>query len=86
MHTLPGGGELIDTPGVREFAPVIPDLSKVQNGFREILSLAAECRFSDCQHMREPDCAVKKACETGQISARRYASYKRLRNSAAGLQ
>jgi ribosome biogenesis GTPase / thiamine phosphate phosphatase len=86
MHTLPGGGELIDTPGVREFAPVMPDLSKVQNGFREILSLAAECRFSDCQHVREPDCAVKKACESGRISARRYASYKRLRNSAAGLQ
>ena len=86
MHTLPGGGELIDTPGVREFAPVIHDLGKVQNGFREILALAGECRFGDCQHMREPDCAVKQASEAGRISARRYASYKRLRNSAAALQ
>ena len=86
MHTLPGGGELIDTPGVREFAPVIADLGKVQTGFREILNLAGQCRFSDCQHMREPDCAVKKACEAGEIAERRYASYKRLRNSAAGLQ
>jgi ribosome biogenesis GTPase len=86
MHTLPGGGELIDTPGVREFAPVIHDLGKVQNGFREILSFAANCRFSDCQHLREPDCAVKQACQDGRISERRYASYKRLRNSAAALQ
>jgi len=86
MHTLPGGGELIDTPGVREFAPVIHDLGKVQNGFREILALAGDCRFGDCQHMREPDCAVKQACEGGRIPARRYASYKRLRNSAAALQ
>jgi ribosome biogenesis GTPase len=86
MHTLPGGGELIDTPGVREFAPVIHDLGKVQNGFREILGFAANCRFSDCQHLREPDCAVKQACQDGRISERRYASYKRLRNSAAALQ
>lgn len=86
MHTLPGGGELIDTPGVREFAPVIHDLGKVQTGFREILGLAGNCRFSDCQHMREPNCAVKQACEDGLISERRYASYKRLKNSAAALQ
>jgi ribosome biogenesis GTPase len=86
MHTLPGGGDLIDTPGVREFAPVIHDLGKVQTGFREILGLAGNCRFSDCQHMREPDCAVKQACEDGLISERRYASYKRLKNSAAALQ
>ncbi len=86
MHTLPGGGELIDTPGVREFAPVIHDIGKVQNGFREILGFAANCRFSDCQHLREPDCAVKQACQDGLISERRHASYKRLRNAAAALQ
>jgi ribosome biogenesis GTPase / thiamine phosphate phosphatase len=86
MHLLPGGGELIDTPGVREFAPVIHDLGTVQNGFREILKFAANCRFSDCQHLREPDCAVKLACENGLLAERRYASYKRLRNSTAALQ
>jgi len=78
MHSLPHGGRLIDTPGVREFVPVIRDAQSVQSGFREILSLAGDCRFSNCQHLREPDCAVKKARDAGKISLRRYESYKRL--------
>ncbi len=85
MHTLPNGGRLIDSPGVREFAPVIRDPTKVQAGFREIIAQAADCRFSDCHHMREPDCAVKAAVESGVLAARRYESYKRLRHSAAAL-
>jgi len=79
MHSLRGGGRLIDTPGVRDFVPVIRDAQSVQAGFREVLSVAGDCRFSNCRHLREPDCAVKSACEAGQISSRRYESYKRLR-------
>jgi len=80
MYTLTGGGRLIDSPGVREYAPVIDDAARVQAGFREILQLADHCRFSNCQHTREPNCAVKDAVVAGTVSERRYASYKRLRN------
>jgi ribosome biogenesis GTPase len=85
MHTLPSGGRLIDSPGVREFAPVIRDPARVQIGFKEIVDLAAECRFSNCQHLREPNCAIKAAVESGTVTARRYESYKRLRSSAETL-
>ena len=56
------------------------DEDRVEVGFREILSTAADCRYSDCRHRREPDCAVKAAVETQAISPRRYESYKRLMN------
>jgi ribosome biogenesis GTPase len=86
MHDLPHGGRLIDSPGVREFAPLVRDEARIQNGFREILQLAADCRFSNCQHMREPDCAVKAACAAEAMDARRYESYKRLRHTTAALR
>jgi len=86
MHTLPDGGELIDSPGVRDFAPSIREINNVQAGFREILQLSQGCRFSDCQHLREPDCAVKQALETGAVTPRLYESYKRMRNSVAQLK
>lgn len=78
MHDLPGGGRLIDTPGVRDFIPMIPDSRDVQAGFPEIRSIADDCRFADCRHLREPNCAVKAALNAGTIDARRYESYKRL--------
>ncbi|MCP4001279.1 MAG: ribosome small subunit-dependent GTPase A [Gammaproteobacteria bacterium] len=82
MHTLPNGGRLIDSPGVREFVPFIHDPTRVQTGFKEIIERAAGCRFSNCQHIREPNCAVKAAVESSTITARRYESYKRLYSSA----
>jgi ribosome biogenesis GTPase len=83
MHSLPGGGRLIDSPGVRDFFPAIVDERTVQVGYPEILAAAADCRFSDCRHLREPDCAVKSGIDTGNISPRRYESYKRLLRSIA---
>jgi len=77
MHRLPGGGRLIDTPGVRDFVPAV-DSERAQVGFPEIRALADECRFANCRHLREPDCAVKQAVATGTIAARRYETYKRL--------
>jgi ribosome biogenesis GTPase len=50
----------------------------VQLGFREIAALADDCRFADCRHLREPDCAVKQAVDAGRISPRRYETFKRL--------
>ncbi len=79
LFILPGGGELIDAPGVRDFAPAIECLEPRTLGFAELARLAGGCRFLDCQHLREPDCAVRAAVEQGQMDPRRYESYRRLR-------
>jgi len=78
MHRLPGGGRLIDAPGVRDFLPVIDATADVQGGFPEISAAASGCRFANCRHLREPQCAVKGAMEAGEISPRRYESYRRM--------
>lgn len=80
LFDLPEGGALIDSPGVRDYAPPPLADDKVQVGWPEILSRAPQCRFNDCLHLREPNCAVLAALEQGEISARRYDSYKRLLN------
>lgn len=80
MHTLPGGGRVIDSPGVRDFAPGLLALGDVDTGYREIAALASQCRFHNCLHFEEPGCAVREALEAGRISERRYASYRRLLN------
>ncbi|MDJ0760772.1 MAG: ribosome small subunit-dependent GTPase A [Woeseiaceae bacterium] len=78
MLPLTGGGEVIDSPGVRDYAPAISDISHVAHGFREIRTAAAHCRFANCRHLEEPGCAVKQAVEDGKILARRLESYRRL--------
>lgn len=86
MITLPCGGRLIDSPGVRDFAPHIGADVDVGAGFREILAAAAGCRFNDCLHRAEPGCAVCAAVESRSISERRYASYRRLLNLTRQLR
>ncbi|MGH8254042.1 MAG: ribosome small subunit-dependent GTPase A [Steroidobacteraceae bacterium] len=79
LYSLPGGGALIDSPGVRDFAPAVEMLDERSLGFAEIAALAPQCRFADCAHLREPQCAVRAAVDSGAMSARRYESYRRLR-------
>jgi ribosome biogenesis GTPase / thiamine phosphate phosphatase len=79
MFDLPRGGHLIDSPGVRDFAPAVDRLDSRSLGFVEVERLAPGCRFADCRHMREPGCAVRDATESGAMDARRYESYRRLR-------
>lgn len=79
LYQLPDGGELIDSPGVRDFAPALAALEPTTLGFIDIAQLAPGCRFPDCAHLAEPDCAVRAATTTGGLSARRYESYRRLR-------
>ena len=79
MFDLPHGGHLIDSPGVRDFAPAIDKLEPRALGFVEVDRLAPQCRFQDCQHIREPGCAVQKATAGGELDARRYESYRRMR-------
>jgi ribosome biogenesis GTPase len=85
MLELPGGGRVIDSPGVRDYAPALVSATEVVQGFREIEARGHDCRFANCQHRREPGCAVKVAVEEGTISARRYESYRRLYNMTARL-
>lgn len=80
MISLPGGGSVIDSPGVRDYAPALESSAIAATGFREITAAAQRCKFSNCHHLREPGCAVKEGVETGTISARRYESYKRIVN------
>lgn len=78
LHPVPGGGALLDSPGVRDFAPALGEPRLVAAGFREIRAAAEHCRFANCRHMREPGCAVKAAVDAGSLSPRRYESYRRL--------
>jgi ribosome biogenesis GTPase / thiamine phosphate phosphatase len=78
-YELRGGGRLIDSPGVRDYAPSIDHLESRALGFIEIDAAAGACRFQDCRHLQEPKCAVRAAVDSGGISGRRYESYRRLR-------
>ena len=78
LHRLASGGDLIDSPGVRDYAPPLPAPRHVGSGFVEIERAAAGCRFQDCLHDAEPACAVHAAVSAGAVRARRYESYRRL--------
>jgi ribosome biogenesis GTPase len=86
LFRLPGGGELIDSPGVRRYAPKIADPSELPYGFIEFRPYLGECRFSDCSHQSEPDCAVTGAVKAGKIQAERYRSYCTMRATLTALQ
>ena len=79
---LPAGACLIDTPGMRELKPTGEE--NVAESFDDIEALAAECRFRDCRHQREPGCAVCAALEAGTLDAGRYANFVKLRDEIAG--
>jgi ribosome biogenesis GTPase len=79
LYDLPGGGALIDSPGVRDFAPAPEGLEPATLGFFEVAQLMRGCRFANCRHMEEPGCAVRAAVADGSMAARRYESYRRLR-------
>lgn len=78
LYHLPGGGSLIDSPGVRDFHLGKVDPGELGQGFREFHPWLGLCRFRDCLHQGEPDCAIDKAAAEGRISARRMEIYRRL--------
>jgi ribosome biogenesis GTPase len=84
-YPLDSGGTLMDSPGVRDFAPAVQQLDAETLGFPEIDRRARDCKFQDCRHMQEPACAVIAAVEAGELSARRYESYRRLRRRYTDL-
>jgi ribosome biogenesis GTPase len=79
LHRLPGGGELIDTPGFRDFGLVdisVAQLATQFPGFAEVIQAAGlGCRFNDCRHDAEPDCAIKAAVADGRLARARWERY-----------
>jgi len=75
------GGYVVDTPGIREFALYDIERDELKHYFPEMEPLFGQCRFNDCDHLREPDCAVRAAVEAGQIDPERYESYRRIYES-----
>ena len=86
MYDLPGGGEIIDTPGVRGFG--VYDFKKEDVGhyFPEIFKASADCRFDNCTHTHEPGCAVREAVDNHTISESRYNSYLSILDEASEQQ
>lgn len=77
LITIPGGGLLMDTPGLRQIQ-LWGDEQDVDSAFEDIDALARQCRFRDCRHKDEPDCAVRAALETGDLAPERLSSYDKL--------
>jgi ribosome biogenesis GTPase len=77
LYRLPGGddGALIDSPGLQEFGLAHLSFGEIEHGFPEFRPLVAQCRFRDCRHRDEPDCAIKQAVAEGRIDPRRYANF-----------
>ncbi|MGL9893861.1 ribosome small subunit-dependent GTPase A [Enterococcus mundtii] len=76
LLTLPTGGFLIDTPGMREFQPFQEE--QLDSQFEDIVQLSFKCRFRNCRHNREKDCAIKQAIDSGELSENRYRNYLKL--------
>ncbi|MDN3556690.1 small ribosomal subunit biogenesis GTPase RsgA [Halomonas maura] len=81
LYRMPSGGELIDSPGIREFGLTHLDEGQVAEGFIEFRDLLGHCRFRDCRHRQEPGCALIEAVDDGRIHADRFASYRRIVDS-----
>jgi ribosome biogenesis GTPase len=81
---LPGGGLVIDTPGMRELQ-LWDSEESLQDSFRDIEDIANLCHFNDCQHQSEPGCAVKQALDDGSLDSARYQNYRKLQRELAFL-
>ena len=78
LFQLPGGGSLIDSPGIREFGLWHMSRSEVEAGFVDFRPYLGACRFRDCRHREEPGCALLEAVARGEIDPRRLASYRHI--------
>lgn len=78
LYPLSGGGTIIDSPGMQEFGLRHLTLDELRAVFTEFRRLAGQCRFHDCRHLNEPDCAVLAAVQSGRIMAERWRVYRDL--------
>lgn len=75
LYDLPGGGALIDIPGIKGFGTFNMEPAEVAHYFRDLFALSAGCRFHNCTHTHEPGCAVRLALDEGRLAPSRYVSY-----------
>lgn len=75
LFDLPDGGHVIDSPGFQNYGPAVMTPLQVSHGFVELDALRHSCKFSDCMHIKEPDCAVIEALKSEKITQHRYKSY-----------
>ena len=78
LYHLDAASQLIDSPGLQEFGLGHLDRQEIEHAFREFRPYVGKCRFRDCRHDREPDCALTAAVAAGLIDARRFAAYHRI--------
>ncbi|MBL7771427.1 MAG: ribosome small subunit-dependent GTPase A [Chitinophagaceae bacterium] len=81
MYDLPEGGSLIDTPGIRELGIFQMQRAELSGYFPEMKALAGQCKYNNCSHFNEPQCAVKEAVRSGKISEERYVNYANIYDS-----
>ena len=77
-YALPNGMKLIDTPGIKGFGIVEMEAAEIGSYFPEFNRLKSNCKFHNCLHQNEPECAVRTALEQGAIAASRYENYLQL--------
>lgn len=82
LFLLPGGGCLIDTPGIREVG-LLAEGADLDGAFSEVAAFAGRCRFRDCAHESEPGCAVREAIADGLLDAKRFGHFLQLRREVA---
>lgn len=83
MHPLTGGGFIVDTPGLRDIGLWGMEPGEVVQAFPDLGEYAANCRFANCRHLQEPNCAVVEAVKAGSLAESRVESYRRLLAEAA---
>ena len=81
LFHFPAGGTLIDSPGIREFGLWHMEPIQVLEGFKDFRPFLGYCKFRDCNHDKEPGCAIQEALEKGEIQPERFASYRHILNS-----
>lgn len=85
LYHFPAGGDLVDSPGIREFGLWHMSEDQVLYGFKEIRQFQGLCKFRDCKHQQEPGCAILQGLEDDEISIERFDSYKRILNTLTEL-
>ena len=78
LHRLTSGGYVADTPGIKQLRPWGVDRSTLVSYFVEMAPLVEHCRFRDCTHAEEPDCAIREAVQQGKVASTRYDGFKRM--------
>jgi len=82
LYSLPTGGHLIDSPGVRDFSPINLGKEQILNGFIDLKPYSGKCKFANCSHTHEPGCAITEAVEEGKVSLQRVNSFRKMLEDA----